>query len=58
MACNARVNYVTKHMFSHNVIFYIKEILVDERHDWPTNGASLALLQYAHQALSDAEIYL
>ena len=23
-------------------------ILIDKRHDWPTNGAALALLQYSH----------
>jgi hypothetical protein len=33
-------------------------ILVDQRHDWPTNGAALAILQYAHQSLSNSELLL
>ena len=33
-------------------------ILVDDRHDWPGNGAALALLQYSHQALSNSEIFI
>ena len=35
----------------------LKEILVDSRHDWPTNGAALALLQYAHLSLSNTDMY-
>jgi len=33
------------------------KILVDPRHDWPTNGAALALLQYSHSALSNQAFY-
>lgn len=33
-------------------------ILVDSRHDWPTNGAALALLQYSHASLSNADLLL
>ena len=32
-------------------------ILVDSRHDWPSNGAAIALLQYSNQALKDTELY-
>jgi len=35
----------------------LKVILVDERHDWPTNGAALALLQYGHMALGNQMIF-
>jgi len=31
-------------MIKKDVIVLLKEILVDVRHDWPTNGAALALL--------------
>ena len=31
---------------------------MDSRHDWPTNGAALALLQYAHVALSSSDVFL
>lgn len=36
----------------------LKEILQDSRHDWPTNGAALALLQYAHLSLSNADMFI
>ena len=32
-------------------------ILTDSRHDWPSNGAALALLQYSHQSMSDTDLY-
>jgi hypothetical protein len=32
--------------------------LVDQRHDWPTNGAALAILQYSHIALSNADMFM
>ena len=40
-----------------NVIGSLKKILVDARHDWPTNGAALALLQYCHLSLQETEIF-
>jgi hypothetical protein len=36
----------------------LAKILVDSRHDWPTNGAALAILQYSNATLSNTEIYL
>ena len=40
------------------VVDILREILVDTRHDWPTNGAALALLQYSHLSLSNADMFL
>lgn len=45
-------------MVKKGAIRLLKVVLVDSRHDWPTNGAALALLQYAHLALSNSEIYI
>jgi len=35
----------------------LQKILIDPRHDWPTNGAALALLQYSHLSLQETEIF-
>ncbi len=44
-------------MLQKDVIIQLREILLDSRHDWPTNGAALALLQYAHLALANVDLY-
>lgn len=44
LTCNVEGEEITEHMISKDVIRLLKEILVDNRHDWPTNGAALALL--------------
>jgi hypothetical protein len=44
LACNVENDEVTQYMLKQNVIKMLKLILVDSRHDWPTNGAALALL--------------
>ena len=57
LTCNVESEEITEYMVSKDVIRLLKEILVDSRHDWPTNGAALALLQYAHLALSNADMF-
>ena len=39
------------------LISFLCRILFDSRHDWPSNGAALALLQYAHLGLSNADFF-
>ena len=39
------------------LIKQLLRILFDPRHDWPSNGASLSLLQYSHLSPSDADLY-
>jgi len=58
LACNVENDEVTQYMLKQNVIKMLKHILVDSRHDWPTNGAALALLQYSHAALSSSDLFL
>ena len=58
LTCNVESEEITEHMISKDVIRLLKDILVDSRHDWPTNGAALALLQYAHIALSNADMFV
>lgn len=58
LTCNVESEEITEYMVKKNVIKLLKEILVDNRHDWPTNGAALALLQYAHMALSNADMFI
>ena len=58
LTCNVEGEEITEYMVNKDVIRLLKEILVDSRHDWPTNGAALALLQYAHLALSNADMFV
>ncbi len=58
LTCNVESEEITEYMVQKDVIRLLKEILVDTRHDWPTNGAALALLQYSHVALSNAEMFM
>ena len=44
LTCNVESEELTEYMVRKDVIRVLKEILVDSRHDWPTNGAALALL--------------
>ena len=44
LTCNVESEEITDYMTEKGVILLLKEILVDNRHDWPTNGAALALL--------------
>jgi hypothetical protein len=44
LTCNVESEEITEYMTSNGVTKLLKEILIDNRHDWPTNGAALALL--------------
>ena len=58
LTCNVESEEITEYMVKKDVIRLLKEILQDSRHDWPTNGAALALLQYAHLSLSNADMFM
>lgn len=58
LTCNVENDEVTQYMLKLNVVSMLKKILVDSRHDWPTNGAALAILQYSHGALSSSDMFL
>lgn len=57
LTCNVESEEVTKYMLGSDVVRILVRILTDPRHDWPTNGAALALLQYSHQALGNQEVF-
>ena len=58
LTCNVENSQIILHMVtSANIINSLKTILTDSRHDWPTNGAALALLQYCHLSLQETEIF-
>jgi hypothetical protein len=44
LTCNVESDEITEYMTSKGIVRLLKEILLDSRHDWPTNGAALALL--------------
>ena len=44
LTCNVESEDITDYMINKDVIKLLKEVLIDSRHDWPTNGAALALL--------------
>jgi hypothetical protein len=44
LTCNVESEEVTKYMLQSDVVRILARILTDHRHDWPTNGAALALL--------------
>ena len=44
LTCNVESEEITEYMVKKDVIRLLKDILQDTRHDWPTNGAALALL--------------
>jgi hypothetical protein len=58
LTCNVESEEITEYMVKKDVIRLLKEILQDSRHDWPTNGAALALLQYAHLSLANADMFM
>lgn len=58
LTCNVENPQIILHMVKQaNVINSLKLILTDSRHDWPTNGAALALLQYSHLCMQETEIF-
>ena len=57
VTCNVESEQITRYIISEGVLKALIVILTDARHDWPTNGAALALLQYAHLALSSSDVF-
>ena len=44
VCCNVESEDVSKYMLGLGALPILSKILVDSRHDWPTNGAALAIL--------------
>ena len=57
VACNVDDIRVTHYMLDQKVLPVLCEILMDPRQDWPTNGASLAILHYSQLAFFNVEIF-
>lgn len=58
LACNIENSTVIIELIkSHGVIAVLLDILQDPRQDWPTHGASQALMQYSSLSMQDSEIY-
>ncbi len=58
LTCNVENNeIITEMILKSGVVKVLCEILVDHRHDWPTNGAALALHQYCNLSLQESDIY-
>jgi hypothetical protein len=57
LTCNIENEESTHHMMKEGIVVLLIKILIDSRHDWPTNGAALALLQFAHLGLTNADIF-
>ncbi len=59
LTCNLENNQLIVKMVTDpeiDIINVLTKILVDPRHEWPTNGAALALLQYTHLSVSVTDI--
>ena len=58
LACNiedqAMIAYLVKDI---NILAPLTKIIVDSRNDWPTHGASQAIMQYSHLAMQDGIIF-
>jgi hypothetical protein len=58
LACNIEestmIVYLVKEI---NILGPLIKILVDSRNDWPTHGASQAIMQYSHLAMQDGQIF-
>ena len=57
LSCNIENQKIRKLLIRMGLIKQLLRILFDPRHDWPSNGASLSLLQYSHLSPSDADLY-
>jgi len=56
LTCNVEFPRVTEYLLTKDTMRMLTLILIVQRDDWPTNGAALAILQYEHQSLSNAEL--
>jgi hypothetical protein len=58
LCCNVEnLNLILRLIKEHEIIGILARIMVDSRHDWPTNGAALALIQYSYKAMNETEIF-
>lgn len=57
VSCNVDGETVKMNMLEKGIVPILLELLFDPRHDWPTNGAALALLQYSHMSMSNLQVY-
>eukprot|EP00826_Nyctotherus_ovalis_P060962 TRINITY_DN8624_c0_g1_i4.p1 TRINITY_DN8624_c0_g1~~TRINITY_DN8624_c0_g1_i4.p1 ORF type:complete len:193 (+),score=71.16 TRINITY_DN8624_c0_g1_i4:74-652(+) len=57
LSCNIESEEMQRHFLKLNTPRILVEILFDSRNDWPSNGSSLALMQYARRSLEDYRIY-
>ena len=52
LACNIEDNVMILYLVKDiNILDPLLKILVDSRNDWPTHGASQAIMQYSHLAM-------
>ena len=59
LACNIESpSIIIELIKKHNILSVLMQILRDSRQDWPTHGASQALMQYSHMSMQDNEIYI
>ncbi len=57
LACNVDSEEIQQHFVATGIIPLLTSILHDSRHDWPTNGSALALMQYCHMSISNIHVY-
>jgi hypothetical protein len=58
LACNIEDHTMIVYLVSEiNILLPLTKILVDSRNDWPTHGASQAIMQYSHLAMQDGQIF-
>ena len=58
LTCNVEdADLITYFVSELNIIEPLLLILQDKRNDWPTHGASQALMQYAHLAMQNGQVY-
>jgi len=57
LSCNVESDEIQKHFLELYIPRILIEILFDSRNDWPSNGSSLALMQYARKSFESYWIY-
>ena len=58
LACNIEEQSMIAYLVVDiNILAALTKILVDSRNDWPTHGASQAIMQYSHLAMQDGQIF-
>jgi hypothetical protein len=57
LSCNIESDEIQKHFLELNTPRVLVDILFDSRNNWPSNGSSLALMQYARKSFESYWIY-